>query len=354
MIFDVLIVGQGVAGSFLGWELLKANQRIVIVDQHHDKSSSIISAGIINPLTGQRLVIMPRYDEFYDHAVTVYTALSKQFNQPFFHSKDIVRVFRHPQDEERCRQLADNPVTAKYFKSFEKPGAHGHVVHDPFGSSVIAQGGHCRADHLLRTLRQYFQQRQVVINQRFFYDELVIKDECVRWHEMEFKKVVFCEGYQSFSNPWFNDLPYNHVKGEILKVKIDKGMPDKIVCQSKWAVPLGDNIWSVGSNYNRADIDCSPSDVGANDITEGLKEFISADIQVLDHYAAVRPVVLDQTPLVGFHPQFSRIGILNGFGSKGFLIAPHFAKLLVDHLLCSKEILYNVNVSRFTLKESGR
>ena len=55
----ILIVGQGIAGSVLGWHLIKAGHAVLIVDRNHHESSSIISAGIINPITGQRLAVLP-------------------------------------------------------------------------------------------------------------------------------------------------------------------------------------------------------------------------------------------------------------------------------------------------------
>ncbi len=47
---DFIIVGQGIAGTILAFEILKRNKSIHIVDQYLENSSSRIALGIYNPL----------------------------------------------------------------------------------------------------------------------------------------------------------------------------------------------------------------------------------------------------------------------------------------------------------------
>jgi glycine/D-amino acid oxidase-like deaminating enzyme len=44
----------------------------------------------------------------------------------------------------------------------------------------------------------------------------------------------------------------------------------------------------------------------------------------------VRPATYDRHPLVGVHREFPRFMCLNGLGSKGSLMAPGLAALLLD------------------------
>ena len=52
----------------------------------------------------------------------------------------------------------------------------------------------------------------------------------------------------------------------------------------------------------------------------------------LEHFASIRPATLERRPFVGFHPVHSRIGILNGMGTKGCSLAPYFARQLVEKI----------------------
>ncbi|HWB65164.1 MAG TPA: FAD-dependent oxidoreductase, partial [Chitinophagales bacterium] len=54
--YDFIIVGQGIAGSMLSWFLLRAGQKVLVIDKYNPSSASNIAAGISNPITGRRFV----------------------------------------------------------------------------------------------------------------------------------------------------------------------------------------------------------------------------------------------------------------------------------------------------------
>ena len=47
---DVLIIGQGIAGTCLAFTCLKNNISFLIIDNNHDQSATQAAAGIIDPL----------------------------------------------------------------------------------------------------------------------------------------------------------------------------------------------------------------------------------------------------------------------------------------------------------------
>ena len=53
---DYIIVGQGLCGSFLSWNLMKAGKKVLVIDESKPNSSSKVASGVINPITGRRLV----------------------------------------------------------------------------------------------------------------------------------------------------------------------------------------------------------------------------------------------------------------------------------------------------------
>jgi len=81
MVKDYLIVGQGLAGSFLSWNLLRRNKSIAIIYQDHENCSSLAAAGMINPITGKRLVLSQRCEELLPYAKEVYHELERLFNK---------------------------------------------------------------------------------------------------------------------------------------------------------------------------------------------------------------------------------------------------------------------------------
>ena len=53
---DYLIIGQGLCGTWLSWYLTQENRSLIVIDKNEPISASKISAGIINPVTGRRMV----------------------------------------------------------------------------------------------------------------------------------------------------------------------------------------------------------------------------------------------------------------------------------------------------------
>ena len=60
---EFLIVGQGLAGTALAWELIWRGRDVLVVDAGEAVTSSKIAAGLVTPITGQRLALGWRVDE---------------------------------------------------------------------------------------------------------------------------------------------------------------------------------------------------------------------------------------------------------------------------------------------------
>lgn len=102
----------------------------------------------------------------------------------------------------------------------------------------------------LSTIRKYFQERGILSEEKFYYDEVKIEDEGVDYKGNKIKKIIFCEGYKVLENPWFRNLKWNFVKGEILTIKLKLELPDKVINQGKWIMAIGENIYRAGASYD--------------------------------------------------------------------------------------------------------
>ena len=329
---DYLIVGQGIAGSVLAWHLMKAGYSVHIVDQSHHESSSMISAGIINPITGQRLALTPRFNLFITQAINTYSQMGAELGMNFFIPKPIIRILRSNEELDRSHHLQSDLTAQSYIVSIHKPGYYGSSVNDPFGTLTIAQGGYLQTQTLLKTLKEYFLNHKMLTQEYLSYEDLIVSDHVVKWKSQEFNVVIFCEGFKAKQNPWFKHLAYNFAKGEILRVAFESVLPDAILCQQQWCLPTLDGTYLAGSTYDRTNINTVATKEGKESILQGLSHFISLKPRVIETYAAVRPVMLDPKPVMGMHPSYPRLGIFNGFASKGILWTPTYAQQLIKLL----------------------
>ncbi len=100
--FDYMIVGQGIAGSLLAWELLERGLRVVIFDDGYKSSSSKVAAGLMNPITGMRLVKSWEVNKFLGLAKSYYINLDERLNFNFFKEREILRIIKDDLELKQC------------------------------------------------------------------------------------------------------------------------------------------------------------------------------------------------------------------------------------------------------------
>jgi glycine/D-amino acid oxidase-like deaminating enzyme len=344
---DYLIIGQGLAGSFLAWNLLKRNKTVTIADDNHRQCSSLAAAGMVNPITGKRLVLSQRCEELLPFAKKVYHELENDLGQTFFEEKKIIRMFRDDVETQEWEKKSRQSHLKKYYGQKQPAGSYGDVLNDIQGSFIIEQGGYCRKLDLLKCLKNYFLERSHLVLKRFDHSQLRITSGGAEWEGETYSKVVFCEGYQAQDNPWFSWLPYNHAKGEILQLQTPDPLPDAVISCGKWCVPLGEQQYMVGSTYGWDRFDCEPTQEGQDEILREIGYFVQAKFNVVQRLAGVRPIMKDLQPALGVHPQYPQLAIFNGLASKALIWGPFYARQMADFLVDNIPLERQADIARF-------
>ncbi len=341
---ETLIIGQGLAGTVLAWELLWRGKSLVVIDDGSFPSASRIAAGLVTPITGQRLVPSWRFAEFWPAALKFYRRAERETGRSLFGETPMLRLFRTEQERQKLSQspVADLPVPV----SFPKPLVDETVFKNDWGGFEMI-GGRLDVSGFLEASRDWFAERGLLqtadIN---LPDDLELRCEAVvfpRW-EMEAKRVIFCEGFAAQKNPWFRRVPFDAAKGEILTIRVPGLEERRVVHCGVWLAPLGDELFRAGATYDRENLNDVPTQCGREEIGRQLKTFLRLPFEVVDHHAAVRPIVLGRHPLIGLHPQFPQLGYFNGLGSKGSLQAPFIARHFAEFLQGKGEIEVILNL----------
>ena len=144
--------------------------------------------------------------------------------------------------------------------------------------------------------------------------------------------LIFCQGYEAASNPWLPGVRFHPVQGEVLTLRVPDLTEERVVHRGVWLAPQGGGVFLAGSTYDRDRLDGFPTMRGRDEIYSRLREFLRLPFEVIEHRAAVRPVVAGNNPVLGVHPEYPQLVYLNGLGSKGSLRAPYFAELLAGQL----------------------
>jgi len=341
-----LIVGQGIAGSMLAWFLEKAGESFILIDNNHKHSASKIAAGIINPITGRRFVKSWMIEEFLPFAKETYQAIEKELGIKVWKDMDIIRFFLNNAEGNNWLSKTTWEGYDKFLKKEKEAAYLNEIIYDEMGYGTV-MGAKVNLGILVKAFQKYFREKEQIREEVFDYQLLEIEENHVKYKDILAKKVIFCEGYRAFKNPWFAHLPYESAKGEALILRIPSLKTPDIIKKHFFIVPLENNLFWFGSNYEWEDLTDKPTEVGKEYLIGALKDILKVDYEIVDHLAAVRPVLKDRRPALGLHPTHSTISILNGMGTKGTSIAPYWAKEMVAFLTKEKPIPAKVNVERF-------
>ena len=80
MYFDYIILGQGVSGTFLSYYLQKEGKTVLVIDDGEKYTASRIASGVINPVTGRRVVETWMINDIMPFALNAYQELEQQIN----------------------------------------------------------------------------------------------------------------------------------------------------------------------------------------------------------------------------------------------------------------------------------
>ncbi len=331
--YDVAIIGQGLAGTALAWWLHWAGKSFVIVDRNEATTSSKIAAGLLTPVTGRKLVPTWRLNELWPVAIEFYRRVEATVATEVFTELPAVRLFVDQAEVEAFRKRDQQFPFGELVTYREE--LHREFIHAPCGGLQMQPAGKLGTRQYLNRSRTYFLERDLLRD----YDldlatDLVIESTGVSCQPLHWQadQVVFCQGIAATANPWFRDVVFKPAKGEILTCHINGWDTQEVFHQGAWLAPCGNGLFQAGSTYEWKVLDQVITEQGREEVLCKLRRFLKAEVEVVEQHAAVRPVHVNQYPVLGRHPRLPQLVYFNGLGSKGSLQAPALARQLLGVL----------------------
>lgn len=342
---DFLIIGQGICGTFLSWKLQNAGCSCIVIDAASPLAASRVAAGIINPVTGRRIVKTWLIDEILPAMLHEYTQLGNELGIETISRKDIVDFFPTPQMRNAFLKRSEEEKTYLSLPGTITPWED--LFNNDFGYGLIAPAYLVHLQELLPAWQRRLQQWGWWRNELFNAHDLRIADNSISYGDITASRIIFCDGIASFNNPWFALLPFAPNKGEALLIEIDGYPQDLIFKRGMNLVPWKRNIYWVGSSYEWEFEHSDPTPAFRERTELLLEQWLKKPFKVIDHLASVRPATIERRPFMGIHPLHPAIGIFNGMGTKGCSLAPFFAGPFVEHLLHEAPLHPEADVQRF-------
>ncbi len=344
---EILIIGQGLAGTILAFSFEKAGIPFKIYDDESSLNSSRVAAGLWNPIIAGKYVLAWRSNEFIPFLNQFYPELEKKLNASFFFPKPIYKIVMSEKERKYLSERKFTPPASEFFEEIEFDLNEKQLVNPHLGLVKINQSGWLDINNFLDHAKSYFIQKQFFIrasetekNIAMNEDELKWESDCVRFREEYFSKVIFSRGYKDYLNSLFPQLRFNLVKGETLIIETENLGENQIINGGVFIIPLGNNLYKVGSNYAWNDLSETPTEKAKLEITQKLEAFLKIPYKILDHKAGIRPSTVGRKPFVGIHPQNHKMGVFGGLGTRGVMTAPLLANQLSEFILGKENAIF--------------
>ncbi|MEM1318895.1 MAG: FAD-dependent oxidoreductase [Bacteroidota bacterium] len=346
-IYDYLIVGQGLAGTLMDHFLQSLGQHCLLIDHNHQGASSLVAAGIINPITGRRFAKSWRIDELLPFARQTYRAIEERLGLRCFYDRHIVRALFSIQEENKWLGRSALPTNQAYTTDSADPSDFLQAIQPPTSWMELQGCAQLDMPRLVTAYREQAIAEQGFLNEPFDYDQLEILPEGLRYKTHQARNILFCEGQQAQQNPWFGQLAFETAKGEVFLIKVPGLRSEKLLKHKLMLAPLGEELFWIGSNYEWNAKTDQPTEKGKQWLLKRMDKMLQVPYEIVDHQAAIRPAVKDRRPLLGRHPVQPRLAIFNGLGTKGASLGPFWASAMAQHLVCDTPLDHEVDINRY-------
>ena len=345
---DYLIIGNGIAGVCFAELALQSNKSILVFD-NGSQPSSRIAGGLYNPVVLKRFSEIWKAKEQVELVDSFYPELEKTLGTTFDYKLPIYRKFASIEEQNNWFQAADKPSLSDFLNTNLYNLGFSNI-NASFGFGEVYKTGYLDIKAMVESYSDYLKAQKLLIEETFDYSKIEFFEYGVRYHAIEAKHIVFCEGFGLHANPYFNDLPLDGTKGELLIIKAPELQLQSIVKSNIFILPIGNDLYKVGATYNWEDKTNLPTANGKKELLQNLEELISCDYEVVAHFAGVRPTVKDRRPLVGTHYVHKKLHILNGLGTRGVMLGPFLAKQLFEYLENESALDKEIDINRFYKK----
>ncbi|OIN66934.1 FAD-dependent oxidoreductase [Exiguobacterium sp. KRL4] len=308
---DVLIIGAGIIGLTLGYELLQRGQRVHVLDQ------SAVGQGATRAAAGM-------------------LATDEELSEPL-HALAAVSRALYPK---LVRQLFDETgLTSGYL---ELP----FQLRQKDQTVQFERVGQIDPRLLVRALRQAIDQRGGVIEEQMTVLRLLRDKHTVTGVETSRgpqvgRQVVIASGrgseplLQTIGIP-IDTLP---VKGECLSVRLTTGrLEQTLFHETVYLVPKADGRIIIGATEHVGE---ESTTVNAGSVSELLAAAIEVypairDAALIDIWSGVRPQTRDGLPYLGRVKGVDGLSVATGHHRHGILLAPVTAQVLADCVMNRK------------------
>lgn len=340
---DYLIIGQGIAGSILAYQLLQKERSVLLIDSGLINSSTYVAAGVMNPLVLKRFTLTWRAQEFIDFNRLFYKEAESFFDEKFFYEVPLYKLIQS-EDEKKFWQHRIIKAELEDFMEEELiPAPKTIKPAQDYCLGKVKQTAWLDTKVFLESFRNYLAKHEMLIEDKVDY-ALIEKNQ---YKEIEFNKIVFCEGSGAIHNPALEKIPFRRNKGDLITITSNELQTNDMFKKQAFILPVGNKQFKVGATYDIDFEDEKPSEEKRDELKKQLENITKAKYSLVKHESGIRPAMIDRRPILGKCKNAENQYVFNGLGSRGCFMAPKLATEMVDLMEKGKAIPKTYNIERF-------
>ena len=341
---DYIIVGFGLAGMAFAAKLEKSGKSFVVFDNNANRPTRVVG-GMYNPIILKRFTPAWKIDEMWTTSLPFYKEMEKKFDKQYIYPYRIRRILHNTEEQNNWMVASDKAIMSKFMlPKIIKEEIKG--INAPFGYGELKDVGRVKGEILLEDYKKYLIEKKIFLQESFDYS-ILTTGSILEYKKYKATKIVFSEGSYLHQNPFFSYLPMKEAKGEILLIKVPDLDINYIIKSGVFMVPFGKNTYMVGATYNWDDKTFDSTEAAQKEIETKLKKFLNLPYTIASKRVGIRPTISDRRPLLGIHPKYENMAVLNGLGTRGIIIAPSISNTLYEHLENNKTIPKEMDCKRF-------
>lgn len=356
---DYCILGAGLAGISLAYELSKEGVSVCLIDPNGIASgASGTPLGLVNPATGRYATLSWKAKECYSSILKNLSFIQSHSTTPFFKKTGILRPAL---DEKIASKMRENFQSTSWpdgwIKWFDErelkkfhPGINcvGGGVWIPIGITVDIPGFLNSFVHFLKTKSVIsFFDSEYSLSRKKKYWEINFSDK----EKINAKNIIFTTGWSAKENSFWSDLPIHPVKGQLAILESKSSLPfTHTVSALGYIASLDSKKFVVGSTYEHSFKDTHTNKEGLSYLLhrfERVMPDLAKNSSVISQWSGIRASTPNRMPIIGSHPTEDNLFLFAGLGSKGLLYSCYLAKRCREYLISNTPLPADVDLRRF-------
>ncbi len=347
---STLILGQGLAGSVLAWQLHSQSEAVILVNSPRIPRASAVAAGLMMPVSGKKFTQHPDFSSRLQQAESFYRRVENSLGTNICRKINIFRRFLTL--GERDFFLGERYESVKELVQLV-PGA------DSVPTGFLMRGARLNVPVFLKRTEQFFREHHRYVDSDVNLETDVVVGEQqveIRSLDLTADRIVFCQGAAGQCNPWFPGVPDQPLRGEILTIQLKTGLDFDVCLGNFWLTPVHkegvqDELSAgkrclLGATYDRTNVTAGTTEAGRDELLSALPGLVDGSWEVLEHQSGIRAGTRRREVVAGFHPKHRHVGIVNGLGSYGSLLAPMAVEKLLSEPAAKTHSSTNSAVNR--------